>query len=651
MLSGMRKVTRGWIAGGFIALLMASFAIWGVNDAFRPVSSNAVAQGDDLKVPAADFKREFDAAIEQIRAEQQPTVTTQQAVAGGVHTAVLQRLIGQRALDRLARRMGVGASDQMVATAIREDEAFKSQITGAFDRETFRQLLAQNGLTEADYTERLRASIGRRQLASAAVAGVTAPKGFADLLYAFESERRVVSIAAITRARVGAPPEPGEADLRAFYKDNSARFATPEYRTLTLVIADPKAFAAKVEVSEAQIREMYAFRAPKLGKAERRSFVVISTPDQAKAAEAARRLAAGEDPGAIASALKGQLAPFTLAQKSEAPDAVIAEAVFKLQAGQSTGAVKGTLSWGAAKVSDIVPSEVPTFEALRDTIRAEIAEEEASQLLNDAVARFEDERAGGKALEEAARAAGLSPVRIENVDARGADAEGAPAALLAGAPELLKAAFAAAPDEPTDFTPIADGGYALVRVDGIKAAGVRPFEAVKPVLTLAWKARRTGEQMRQLADKVVKQAAAGASFAALVKAERLAPVAASQTLDRRAAQESNAPALGQAIFQAREGEAVQAPDARGEAILVALVEKVSRQPPEANPQLVAEVANAARDMLSNDMLATLQTAAAQAAKVRTDEALVRRSIGLEGDAAGAQAGGEEAAGDQGANPE
>ena len=55
--------------------------------------------------------------------------------------------------------------------AIRTDDAFKNQVTGAFDPETYRSLLQQNGLSEREYEDGLRGGLKRRQIISATAAG------------------------------------------------------------------------------------------------------------------------------------------------------------------------------------------------------------------------------------------------------------------------------------------------------------------------------------------------------------------------------------------------------------------------------------------------------------------------------------------------
>ncbi|MGE3302561.1 MAG: SurA N-terminal domain-containing protein [Hyphomonadaceae bacterium] len=630
MLTGIRKATQGWIAGGLLTLIAAAFVVWGIpHDIFQGGSKTSVAHGKGIDIDAGEYRIAFERAMEDLR-QQNPgrPITVQDAAANGVDTMVLQQLVGQKALDALAAKMGFSASDAAVAKAIREDPAFHNQLTGAFDKQTYADLLARNNVSTAQYENDLRGRLQRRQIALSAAAGAHAPKAVAEMLFRFETERRVATVAAVTPAMAGRPPTPTDKDLQDFYQANKARFATPEYRKVTLVVARPQAFEAKVQVSEDELRKLYEFEKPKLGAPEQRTFVQVSAPTQEAAVEAARRMAAGEDPEKVAAAMKLQAIPFAKATKAQVPDPAIADAVFALAAGQTTNAIKGRLSWAAAKVSEVTASATPTFEAAREQLRASKVKDAASEALNDAVQKFEDARAAGKSIADSAAGTGLIVLTHDKVDARGASPEGAPILGLADDPALLRTVFQTAAGEASDFAPTPDGGYVLAQVDQVIPAGVRTFEEVKPMLGLAWQAQRTGDAMRKIAEGIVAQVKGGKKLADAARAARAPVIATSQLIDRQRASRGDAPALGAAIFGAAKGEVVTAPDARGAALLVAQVEDIERQDPAANAGLFAQAQKAADNFILTDMLTALQTAAVKAAKVKTNPKLVAQTIGL-----------------------
>ena len=629
MLTGIRNVTRGWIAGGLLALLAGSFAVWGVEDMLKPTRSNEVASGRGVAITANEFSREFENAIDQNRERLKRSITKQEAFDGGLASQVLDNLIAEKSIDALARQAGFGVPNAMIAKTIREQKDFRNQITGKFDKEQYYKLLQLNKMTDQQFTNDLRSRLLRRQFAEGIIGGLRAPSSITSMQVAYQTEQRTISVAAIDPARFGPPPEPTEKDLKTFYEDNKSGFRTPELRKLTIVKARPETFAARADVPEEKIKQLYDFRTRGGGAGETRSFVEISAPNQAAANEAARRLAAGDDPQKIAAAVKGQVLSFDDVTKESVPDPAVGEAVFGLKKDQSSGAIRGKLAWAATRVTKISAGSGPSYESMHDDLRAELAKQAASDLLQDAVDKFDQARSGGMPVEQAAKLAGLDVIEIDKVSAQGATAQGGPAPVVAETPDLLKAAFQAAADEPTDFVATQDGGYALVRVDNIYPPGVRPFDEVKPILVQAWKSQKIGNQMHDLAETATKAVAGGKSFVDVARANKLHIVAVSQNVDRRAIQSSDLPALVQQVFAAKEGDVVNAPDRSGSVLLVARVEKIDRPDPASEPQMMTQAMAQISDAMTNDFLLSLQNYAKSKAKVSTNEKLLKQSQGIE----------------------
>ena len=629
MLTELRKVTRGWVAMGVIGLLALAFAIWGINDVFKPIQPNTVASGKGVELTQQEFNTAFDNEIERARAQAKRAVTRQEAVEANLHMRLIDRLVTQRVFDRLARQADVSASDEMVAKDVRETEAFRNPVTGAFDANTYASLLAQNRITRSFYEADLRNDMARRQLANALVAGIRPPSSFGRIVMAFETEKRTISIAAVSPDRIGTPPVPTEAEIEAFYKAQSAAFALPEYRAFTVIAAEPADFAARVEVPESKIVELFEFRKAQLVTPEKRSFVMLSgARDKAAAELAGRRLAAAEDPRAIATALGLQVVEVTQKPKSDAPDSRIGDAVFATPAGQVTAPVQG-VTWAIARVTEILPGAAPTLDDVRVELRAEIAQEEAQTLMNDAVEKFDDTRAGGAALEDAASQSGLSVSKIPLVDARGLNASGQPEASILDRPELVQAAFAAGEGDPTDWTSTDQGGSYLIRIDTVRPAGPPPLAQVRDRVAYAWRMQKIGEGMRKIADDIRTAVAGGAKFADAARAQRIPVVTTSQTLDRRmAGQGGPSPQLMAAVFGGREGDVVTGAGGPGGAVLfVAQIESVERADPASDPQMLEQARQSLVAMLADDTIATVQSVAKRDARVRLNQPLIDRLVG------------------------
>ncbi|MDX2232962.1 MAG: SurA N-terminal domain-containing protein [Hyphomonadaceae bacterium] len=626
MLTELRKVTRGWVALAIIGLLALAFAIWGINDVFRPVQSNDVANGRGFTISAQEFQLVFDNELKAAEQQSERRFTKQEAVEANFHMQVVDRLVSQRAFDRLAHSVGVNSSDAMVAERIQSNPAFRSQVTGVFDSGTYRSLLAQNGVSRTLYEDDLRQGMTRAQLAQALVAGIRPPSSFGRMILAFESEKRTFTVTAITPNRAPEPPVPTEEDLTAFYATQSGAFALPEYRAFTLIRADPAAFEQSVDVSEDKVRELFEFRKDRLVTPERRSFVVLSGGDEARAQDAARRLAAGEQPDAVGAALGMQVISFAQKTQAEAPDPRIGTAVFAAKAGDVTAPIEG-ITWSVARVSEVIPGVAPSFEEARGGLRAELARDEAQTLLHDAVEKFEDARAGGADLEAAASQNGLTVVKTPLVDARGLTPEGAPEPTVLDQPDLLKAAFEAAEGDPSDWVSEPDGASYMVRIDTLRPAGAPPLAQVRDRVAAAWRMQKIAAGMSAIADEVAASVRGGARLADVARAKGLPPTA-TQTVDRRTAQQGPSPQLMAAIFSARAGEVVRgAGGPQGQVLFIASVDAIERADAAADPQGVERGRESVEGAIASDTIATVQAAARAKARVKLNQTLIDSLVG------------------------
>jgi peptidyl-prolyl cis-trans isomerase D len=291
-------------------------------------------------------------------------------------------------------------------------------------------------------------------------------------------------------------------------------------------------------------------------------------------------------------------------------------------------AVRGQLSgWAVVRVESVTAASSPDFNAMRDELRQAIANDEAGEMLNDAVSAFEDARAGGANIADAARQNGLTVVSIPAVEAGGRDANGQPVEALAGQEEVLRTAFETTEGEASDFMP-AENADVLVSVDSVTPSRVRPLDDVRDELRLVWVGREASRRMRELGEEViaaVRGGHGGQSFIDAARAKRFNIVARSQSLDRQtAATQIPARGLGSQIFAASEGDVVSDMQIDGRAVIVAAVEQINRVDPATQPQLVEAGRQQMQQAVGQTFVEATQDEIVARANVRRNEELLNQ---------------------------
>lgn len=596
MLLQMRTFTRSIFAYALLFVLIGAFAIWGIHDVFNAVGKQNLAEVGGRSVTPLELDRELELRLKAQR-RQGNNMSQEDAIRQGLHLRVLDSLITQAALGAYADKIHVAASDALVAKRIREIPAVQNPVTGNFDEGQYAQFLQQLGYSQPEFVDVVRSDLTTQLILEPLTAGLRPPSSYGAMAVAFQSESRTVSIAEAPATLVGAVPQPTEAQLRAFYQENQSALQMPEFRALTLVYARAADFAGRVNIPEDRLRQEFEARRAQMTQPEKRTYVRVTARTQQQADDVANRIAHGASPEAAAQAVGLQAQRGENEAQTEVSDANVAAAVFAMPVNAPARVVRGALApFVVVKVEGVTPAVAPTFESQRDAIRTELAGDEATELMNAAVSSFEDARAGGAAIADAARAAHLVVVNIPVVESHGRDRDGRPVDALTGHAELLSTAFATQEGEASDFIPVDDADV-IVAVDHITPAAARPFDEVRAQLAEAWRARERVRRMQELSQQIEQAATSGQSFATIVAQRHLRIAVRSQPINRQAAAQLPARRLAAEIFNANEGAIVTdvAPD--GSAMLVAVVEHVQRlDPAQARPQIEAARASAADPM-------------------------------------------------------
>lgn len=605
MSTQTRRGLRNWFTAILLGLVGLSMVIFLIPGGLDLAPSQHVARVGDRTISPVQLSRELDLTLRAQRREGN-NISQQEAIEGGVHLRLLEALITRNALYGYAEKLGVSASDTLVAERIRQIPAVQNPLSNAFDEGAYLQFLQDYGYSQAEFENDMRGDLTSEMLRQALTIGTRAPNSYGALALAFESETRVVTVAEAPMSLAGAIPNPSEAQVQDFYEDNSAALQIPEFRALTLVFADPNDFVARVDVPEARLHEEFEARRGSLASAERRTYLRLAAQNEAQAQDAARRLSSGESPNSVASSLGMQLTRGDNQTREQVADAPVREAVFSAVRNE-VRAVRASLSpWAVVRVEAITPGQTADFDSLRDQLRQEIALEEAGALLDEAIGAFEDARASGTGLAEAARNAGLRSVSVPTVSAQGLSRDGAPVPLFAANEDLLSTAFETAEGEASDFLPAGEGVDAVVGVDQVIPASTRPLEEVRDQLVEGWRARERGRRMNELADELRASVAQGQAFAAAARARGMNVAVTSRPIDRQSASQLPARQLGARIFSAAEGGVVSDFRVDGGALVLAQVEDIRRVDPAEQPQLV----EAARVQFEETLRASLDEAIA-----------------------------------------
>jgi peptidyl-prolyl cis-trans isomerase D len=506
MLSTLRDASKGWVAKILLLLLVLSFAVWGIADQLNGnIGGTTVIEAGDTKVTALEYRLAYDRQISILSQRLGQRISNEQARMFGIDGQVVGRLIGGAVLDEQARVMKLGLSEDRLASLIAEDEAFQG-LNGQFDRGQFRAVLRNVGMREQDYIISRQQAATRQQVAEAVSDGMAAPKTFLDALFQFQGQTRDVQYISIDEQSLGEIEMADEATLKTFFEENKADYRAPEYRTFKLVTLTAQTLANPEAVAMDDVRAEYENNPERYSSPEKRTIQQLVFDDKAAANVARERILAGETFEEAVEAAGRTMDDVTLGSfsKADAPSTEIGEAAFELASTTDISPViDGLFGPILIRVSEIEEEDVQPFAAVSDEIRRELALVEAQDILLNVHDGYEDSRAGGDTIDEAAAKQKLDVRTVETVDSQGLDASGQPVDLGEEKPEIIEAVFEA--EEGLENQPLNAGrdGFIWYEVTNIEESRDRSFDEVKDRVQADWLAAEKSKQLDAEAERLV----------------------------------------------------------------------------------------------------------------------------------------------------
>lgn len=624
MLDSLRRHATGWVAKLLFAILILSFAVWGIGDVFLgSTGGNRLAEVAGSTITNEEVTDEFDRQFRQMQEQFGQQLDRQAAVSLGVLNQALQTAIARRLVDAHARDLDLVVADETLAQRIRQDPNFQSQ--GGFDRARFDLFLRSIGMSEQDYIASLRNDLVRGRLIDALAGPVAAPETLARKLVEHREERRRGTALLVEAAGVTVE-DPSEEALAAYLKENEQAYSAPEYRDLTLLVLGPEDLVEEIEVSDADVRAAYDSRIDSYRKLEQRRIEQLLAADEAVIRRAAEMVAGGQSFEATAAAMKAdgversEVGPLA---RGDLP-ASLDEAAWGLAEGAVSAPVQSAFGWHLLRASSIEPEETQPFEAVRDELRRELALERAGNELPDLATRLDDEIAAGTPLDEAGAKLGLEVLKLQGVDRSGHNAaqERLAADRLTG--EILNAAFTATEGETSLLEQTPDGRYYMVRVDKVEPSRPRTVEEVRNELVTAWKEDERKKRAKVRAEELRTQATSPAALQDLAGREqgvRLIPIGPVTRTDPGQIEGLDANAVT-ALFATEAGSVAAEPvDVPGGWALVATEEVL---PAQVDQTLVDATETAVVSSLQNELIAGYEAALRQRYPVSVDQAALAR---------------------------
>ncbi len=517
MMNLLRGFSKGWTAKILIALLIGSFAIWGVSSSilFGP-AGNVVTVGDS-NVTAQEYRFAYDNQLNQLSQQAGRRLTRQEADIFGLRNNVLAQVTSGAVLDENTRIMGLGLSDKALAQEIANDPTFRD-LSGTFSRNILRSTLRQYGLSEDEYIQDRKRVALRNQILEGTSASLDMPKVFSDAIALFRNEKRVFDYVAVGSEVMETKPVPTQTDISEYYEANKANYMAPEYRKLTLLTLRASDIVKPQDITDDEIRTAYDAQKKGLRTPETRRVEQLVLKDKVEAESVKEKLASGTSFEDVVKELGKTIKDIDLGlvTKTELPDTKVSEAAFKAELNVPTNIIEGLFGSVIVRVSEIKAKTTTAYNEVKDKIRDELALQKAGDEVFNTFDAVEDERAAGSNLVDAAKALDLRTRVVTKIDAQGRDENGNTIADIPILQQLLRVAFESQPGDDTRELPVGDDGFLWYEVEDITPPRQKELEEVKSDVGDAWVTQETNKKVLEIAESIAERIRKGEDMNAVL---------------------------------------------------------------------------------------------------------------------------------------
>jgi peptidyl-prolyl cis-trans isomerase D len=532
-----------------LVLIVPAFIGFGLSgyERFLGSGDDVVAEVGKQKVTKQEFERARNQQSQQMRQVLGDQFDPATLDTPQIRKEVLDNLISQRALmaDAVDKRLMV--SDGRLVQALEQSVPGLKNADGTFNKDLYRSMLAQQGLTEAGFEAQARKDLAMQMSPEAILRSAMTPKAVVDRLVTIQEEQREVAEILLKPSDFVAQVKPTPEQLKKYYDENLKAFEVPESAKVEYLVLSSEALAASAAVNAEDVKKFYDNNKVKYTIPEQRqaSHILVSGEKDKAAAKAKaegllKQLKAGGDFAALAKAnsddpgsgAKGGDLGFFSRDMMVKP---FSDAAYLLKEGQMSELVESEFGFHIIKLTAIKGGGEKKFEEVKAEIEADYKKQEAQK----AFAKKTDDfntlvYEQSDSLKPAADKLALTIQTAEGVTRAGVlPAPGAKPSPLNN-PKLLKALFSddgLVKKRNVEAVEVSPGTLVSARIVEHKPAKAKAFETVENEVrgaVMTAEAKKLTIAAGEAKVKVLKEKADAAGFSAPRMVGRANPSGLSQ---------------------------------------------------------------------------------------------------------------------------
>ena len=380
MLDIVRNLVSSIFGKILLAIMVLSFALWGVGDILTSGNSQLAAKVGKEKITLNEFYIKLQESIETYNINNASQLNVNDAVDLGLHNLVLNDLIFSKMVNNYSKNQGIYLNDNSFKLIIKGLPQFKNE-NNNFSELKYKNYVLNNFPSEEVFLKQLESIILKGIIFENFNINNFLNKSIINILYNYEGEKRNIEYFLIGKEMVNIKTS-SNSELEKYFQENIDKYKIPEQIIINYIELKIEDFQNVDNINDNQVKQYYENNIRLYTKEETRKieFARFNNKNEADKFVQSFENKSSQD-------LKNQLISDNIKLSSiekynggTFPDE-IKEIIFQLKLNQSTPPISiNDLGYYLIRVTDISKKKTLPIEDVYRDIRDYLSLEDAYEL-------------------------------------------------------------------------------------------------------------------------------------------------------------------------------------------------------------------------------------------------------------------------------
>ena len=384
MLDIIRNLVSSIFGKILLAIMVLSFALWGVGDILSSGNSQLAAKVGNEKISLDEFYIKFQQTVRDYNQNTNSNLSLKEAYELKLHNLLLQDLIYSKMVNDYAKKRGIYLNEESLKSVISNLDEFKDS-NEIFSNIKYKNFILNNFQSEEAFLREIENSIFQGIIFESFNADNYINDAIINKLYDYEGEKRTISYFLLNKNEVKI--DTNNNLINDYYLDNKSNYLIPEKTIIDFIEVNINDFKRKENINTVEAQDYYNNNIDQYTEEESRNIQFIRFSNESEAydfydAVADKNINDFNEYIKINDFKLSNIDKFTGGTFSKN----ISEFIFKLDVNTLSEPISyDDLGFYLFKVNEVNDEKVIDFETVKNEILEYLALEAAYQEFDDAI--------------------------------------------------------------------------------------------------------------------------------------------------------------------------------------------------------------------------------------------------------------------------